>query len=378
MIRHPSNGLSPRASAGGFWVFIMVALAGSAGIECRAADPVSEAVASLAHYEPAPCPVPGDAGYVDSTGTITITGYNDMEEMLQAVNALFAAAHPGFKFRLVLKGTATAAPALMHGVSAFAPMGAEFSAIEMVPYKFLVGAEPLPFRVAHCALNARGKSAMGAADLPPGAEKPTGDTAAPIGIFVNASNPLDRLTLDQVARIFSAGSPGGDITGWAQLGLTGNWTARAIHPCGVIEEAAAGIAAEMLKNHLAGRPFPQDYDGYGQSLEVINRVRDDPAAIGFASGNLARPGVKLVALAEREGGYYSSLTAADVIAGKYPLDRYLYIYVRRAPGQSWDPFVREYLRLVLSREGQQAIAQAPPGYLPLNAQEVAEELAKIR
>ncbi|MEO6874374.1 MAG: substrate-binding domain-containing protein, partial [Opitutaceae bacterium] len=333
----------------------------------QTADPVADALSALPHYEPAPCAVPADAGYVDATGTITITGYNDMAEMLQAVDALFVAAHPGFKFHLVLKGTATAAPALMHGVSAFAPMGAEFSAIERVPYRWVVGAEPLPFRVAHCALNARGKSAVEAANLPPGAKKPTGDTAAPIGIFVNPSNPLSRLTVGQVAQIFSTGAPGGDITSWGQLGLTGPWARRAIHPCGVFEEAAAGIAAEMLKNHLAGRPFPPEYDGYGQSLEVINRVQDDPAAIGFASGNLVRPGVKLIDVAASVDGYSSSLTPADIIAGKYPLDRFLYIYVRRAPGKSWDPFVREYLRLVFSQEGQRAIANAPPGYLPLNA-----------
>jgi phosphate transport system substrate-binding protein len=365
------------ALAGGARVLAGVVLAVTAAPGVQAADPVDEAVSALPHYEPAPCAVPADAGYVDATGTITITGYNDMAEMLQAVNAVFVAAHPGFKFHLVLKGTATGAPALMHGVSAFAPMGAEFSAIERVPYEYLVGAEPLPFRVAHCALKARGKSAEETVKLPPGAEKPTGDTAAPIGIFVHPSNPLARLTLEQVARIFSTGAPGGDITSWGQLGLTGPWAGRAIHPCGVFEEAAGGIAAEMLKNHLAGRPFPPEFDGSGQSLEVINRVRDDPAAIGFASGNLARAGVKLIALTEHAGGEYESLTAADVIAGKYPLDRYLYIYVRRVPGQSWDPFVKEYLRLVFSQEGQRAIARAEPGYLPLNAHEVAEELAKI-
>jgi phosphate transport system substrate-binding protein len=65
------------------------------------------------------------------------------------------------------------------------------------------------------------------------------------------------------------------------------------------------------------------------------------------------------------------------VSGNYPYDRYLYIYIRRAPGEPLYPFVKEYLRLVLSRDGQQAIALALPEYLPLNVREIKEELAKI-
>ena len=65
------------------------------------------------------------------------------------------------------------------------------------------------------------------------------------------------------------------------------------------------------------------------------------------------------------------------MAGRYPLDRHLYIYLRRVPGRPIDPFVREYMRLVLSREGQAAIAAAAPHYLPLNVREAAAERAKL-
>jgi phosphate transport system substrate-binding protein len=71
-------------------------------------------------------------------------------------------------------------------------------------------------------------------------------------------------------------------------------------------------------------------------------------------------------------------TNADIRAGRYPLERYLLIYIRRTPHEPVDPFVAEYLRLVLSRDGQQCIASAPPGYLPLNAAEAAREQRKLR
>src|SRR6266404_1303069 len=175
---------------------------------------------ALPAYVPQAVAPPLHASYVLRDGSIAIVGYNDMDGMFSNLNALFTRAHPDFKFTMLLNGTATAAPALTHGVSAFAPMGAEFSAFELETYRSIVGSEPLPIRVAHCALNPRARS-------------------APIGIYVNKSNPLDRLTVAQVARIFSTGSPGGDLTSWGQLGLKSEWARRAIHPYGIAEEAAA-------------------------------------------------------------------------------------------------------------------------------------------
>ena len=300
---------------------------------------------------------PKNAGYVLRDGSVAIVGYNDMSGIFANLNALFIRAHPGVAFKMQLKGTATAAPALTLGVSAFAPMGAEFSEMELEAYKSFVGASPMLIRVAHCSLS---PSAL----------------SAPVGIFVNKANPIQELTVEQVARIFTTGGPGGDFKSWGQVGLKGEWARRPIHPCGIAEEAAAGLAAFMLRK-MGGRPFAPDYDQFAQSSQVVKRVGEDPLAIGFASGNIVTGEAKLLAIAEKEGGPASSLTASEVVSGKYPYDRHLLIYVRRVPGEPIDPFVKEYLRLVLSREGQQAIATAPPSYLPLNAQEVKEELAKL-
>ena len=308
-------------------------------------------------YVPRPTAPLKNARYLLRDGSIAIVGYNDMNEVLANLNAIFVQSHPAFKFHMQLKGSATAAPALTLGVSAFAPTGAEFSAMELESYKSFVEADPMLIRVAHCSVDPRARS-------------------APVGIFVNSRNPIEKLTTAQVARIFTTGSPGGALTQWGQIGLKGEWAARPIHPCGIAEEAAAGLAAFMLKK-MGGRPFTPAYDGFAQSTQVVQRVGEDPMAIGFASGNIATSGTKLLAISEKEGGYFSSVSASDVVNGKYPYDRYLFIYVRRVPGEPIDPFVKEYLRLVLSREGQQAIAAALPKYLPLNVREIKEELAKL-
>jgi phosphate transport system substrate-binding protein len=110
-----------------------------------------------------------------------------------------------------------------------------------------------------------------------------------------------------------------------------------------------------------------------QSAEVIQRVAGDRLAIGFAAINRISPGVKVLAVAGEVGEPPISPTEDMIRSGRYPLDRHLLIYAR----QPLDSFVREYLRLVFSREGQEAIAGDSLGYIPLSAPEVAQEAAHL-
>lgn len=277
---------------------------------------------------------------------LTIVGYNDTSAIFQSLNALFRHTHPSVEIKTQLKGTATAAPFLTLGLSDLAPMGAEFSNMELAAYRSFTGTDPVSIRIAHCSLD---PSAL----------------SAPVGIYLNRANPLQNLTASQVARMFTAGNRDGDLTRWGQLGLTGDWAARPIHPAGIAEEAAAGLSAFMLQK-WSGRPFTRDYDGLLQSTEVARRVNEDPGSIGFASANIVLPNVKLASIDQ------VALIEPNLTAGKYPYDRYLLIYFRRL-----DSTTADYLRLVLSPEGQQAIAAAAPHYLPLNEPERALELAKL-
>ena len=268
-------------------------------------------------------------------GAIAIVGYNDMAEMIGALDARFASLHPGFQFAPDLKGTRTAPPALAAGVSAFAPMGAEFSARELADYRAVVGAEPLMFRIAHCSLDPRALS-------------------GPLAIIVHRDNPLAALTLPALARIYAEGDP-------------------VLRPCGLKASAALGLF--FRARVLGERPFTADFSGFAQSAEVVAHVAADPHAIGFAALNRAivEPGVKILALAPGEGAPPVAPTRETILAGGYPLDRFLLIYAR-AP---LDPFVREYLRLVLSKEGQKIIGAGSIGYLPLSETEAAAEFSKL-
>lgn len=287
-------------------------------------------------YEPGSVEISSAARYLTLDGAIAVVGYNDMAGMMEALDTRFGALHPGLKFALNLKGTRTGPPALARGESAFAPMGAEFSPEQLAEYRAIPGAGPAPvaFRIAHASVGDKALS-------------------GPLAIIVHRDNPLTTLTLAELAEIFS---------GRASRGL---------HPCGLRPELALG---NFLRERLAlGENIGVGFKGFRQSAEVVRCVAADPLAIGFAAVNRVTPGVKVLAIASDALAAPVALTADNIRAGRYPLDRFLLIYAR----QPLDPFVREYLRFVLSREGQGLIAADALGYLPLNAAEAAAERAKL-
>jgi phosphate transport system substrate-binding protein len=295
----------------------------------------------------------GSESHRTASGVIAIVGYNDMREMLTALDRLFAAAHPGVRFALTLKGTRTAPAALAAGRSLLAPMGAAFSPSELAAYRRQVGSDPVAFRIANDSLDPRARS-------------------APLAVFVPAANPIARLDFAQLQRIFAGGGAG--VT-WGQLGVKGTLAKRPVHPYGLA--AATALGRFMRRHALAERPFDAQFIGLAESPEVVRAVANDPLGIGFAAMNRATPAVRIVPLSRLEGQRPSRGTRAAVIAGRYPLDRQLLIYVRVPPGGRLDPLARDYLRLALSPAGQRAIAAGPLGYLPLSAAQDAAERARL-
>jgi phosphate transport system substrate-binding protein len=289
---------------------------------------------ALPPYEPRPVDAPRGVRYMAGDGAITIVGYNDMAQMIGAIDALFTAAHPGFTFEPILRGTRTAPPALASGESAFAPMGAEFSPDEMAMYRGTTGHEPLVVRVAHASLSPDALS-------------------GPLAIIVHRDNALVSLGLADLADIFAGRST------------------RGLHPVGLTSETALGRF--MRARVLQGGPFAQEFTGFPQSADVVREVARDSRAIGFTAAVRVDADVRVLALAPRPDETPVALTEVNVRAGRYPLDRFLFICTR----QPLEPWLRDYLELVLSRDGQQAIAGGSLGYLPLNAAEAAAERQKL-
>lgn len=291
---------------------------------------------ALPRYEPRAVEPPAPARYVAADGAIAVVGYNDMAEMLRALGARFGELHPGIRFAWDLPGTKAAPAALAEGRSAFAPMGAPMTPPQLADYEKTTHAPPLVFRIAHASLSPRALS-------------------GPLAVFVHRDNPLNSLTLEELAAIFSGGAD-----------------ARGLRPLGVEPAAALGIF--FRERVLRGRPFGAKFVGLAQSAEVVGRVGQDPRAIGFAAAMRATPAVKMLALVPAEGDVPIELTPANVAAGRWPLDRHLLICAR-APLEPW---LAEFLRFVLSRDGQEIIAAGTLGYLPINAAEAHAQSGVLR
>jgi phosphate transport system substrate-binding protein len=336
---------------------LLAGLAASLPLHAAAA-----AEGELQSYAPHAVTVPKDASYVLPDGSIYIVGNDGMKGMLAKFNEIFARTHPGFKFTMLLEGSSTGIGGLTAGVSAFAPMGREAWPTDLSGFREFYDYLPTDLHIGRAGY------------IRPGQKNPP-------AIYVNARNPLAGLTLEQVARIFTRGADKGDIARWNALGLGGDWGKRAIHVYGTRDDG--GLPTSLRIALLGGRQFARSYEPLENFAAVIKAVAADPYGIGLAGWfniEAFSANVKLVPLAAKDGVPYASPTYENVLAGKYPFSPHLHFYVNRAPDKPLDPFIKEYARLVLSKEGQAIIEAEKDGdeaYMPLNRTEVAEQLARL-
>lgn len=209
-----------------------------------------------------------------------------------------------------------------------------------------------------------------------------------IAFYVNDANPLARISLAQIREIYL---PGGKITRWGDLGLGGEWADKAIHVFSVPMADPNGNPLGII-NYLQGRVFRSDRGlrrslyqvdsngpGLGQHMltRIVRQVAEDRYAIGFSGFSFAAPGAKTLALSETDSGPWYAGTHEEVARRLYPLARTIYLGVNRAAGKPLSPIVREFLRYVLSRDGQAVFAQGAEKYLPLTAEVAREQLKKL-
>ncbi|WP_206243617.1 PstS family phosphate ABC transporter substrate-binding protein [Novosphingobium terrae] len=312
---------------------------------------------ALPSYKPKQVTVAPDATYRLPDGSVAEGGAEHVHYILERLNARFTATHPAVRFTDLSKGTTSALPLLTHGRILFGSMGRGIAPLEVKSYAKIVGAPPLEIRIAHTS------------------DDTSQHLATSLAVYVNRANPLTTITREQLSRIMTVGNAQGDLSTWGQLGLPKAWAARAIHPYGTPE--FTGFGTYMQREQLGGRPLAATYEQYGDTDDILERLAADPAGIAVAALGRETPELRQLAIADTPGGPASLGSREDVRAGRYPLGRYLLLYVRRVPGKPVDPLVKEYLRLVLSAEGQAVIAGQEKGYIPLTPAEARAELAKL-
>ncbi|MGH8169268.1 MAG: PstS family phosphate ABC transporter substrate-binding protein, partial [Steroidobacteraceae bacterium] len=204
-----------------------------------------------------------------------------------------------------------------------------------------------------------------------------------IGVYVNKSNPLTSISLRKLDALFSAerrrGYPA-NITTWGQLGLTGSWAERPIHIYGFYWRD--DVTDYFRKLVMRDAPFKPTYMVPGGDMTrstpkvaaaIMSAMAQDPDGISFGNASYMTGQVKAIDLSN--GGVESPFSLSEVASGRYPLQRYLYIYVNRKPGRPLEPLVKEFLRFVLSRQGQSLVSA--DHYLPLPALIDQQEMEKL-
>ena len=321
-----------------------------------------EAELPLLSYHALPASPPKDAGYVLPGGIIRIVGFDDMEDMISRLNALFTQTHPGTKFQYVKSNSYGALYSLMWDSTAFAPMAIDYQS--NLIYTDIVHGPSFAIRVAHGSLTAGAK-------------------LSPIAVVVNKNNPVDSLSIAQLASIFTEPVRRRVYSHWGQVGVKGELSAEPIHPCGLpwsdhypSQDPTFGEYLFMRK--LGGGQPVVNYRMFPTYAAALRNVVLDPLAIGLVAANEVTADVKVISLTGGDLGGPARPDAADIHGGRYPLDRYLYVYGRLVSGKVFDPFVKEYMRMILSKEGQQIVSSDAHGYIPLSPLEGANDLATLR
>jgi len=270
------------------------------------------------------------SGQIKSVGSDTLN--NEMERWAKG----FEAQYPDVKIEIEGKGSATAPPALVEGASQFAPMSRPMSADEVGAFEKKYGYKPAHFRVAADAL----------------------------AIYVNKDNPIPCLTLQQVDQIFSAtrqGSGSRSIDTWGDVGMTGEWATQPIAIYG--RNSLSGTYEFFKKTVLYGGDYKEGVKQQIGSAAVVEGVAHDKFAIGYSGLGYKTDGVRTVPLAAYYGRPCYETTAEATYSGKYPIARYLYIYLNKKPDEPLDPLRAEFIKYILSKDGQTQTEKG--GFFPI-------------
>lgn len=292
----------------------------------------------LAEYKP----VAGVSGSLKSIGS------DSMNNELALWSEGFRKFYPGVKVEVEGKGSATAPAALIEGTAQLGPMSRPMKSEEVEGFKKKYGYEPTAVRTSLDVL----------------------------AVYVHRDNPIKELTLDQVDAIFSKTRKGGsakDLPTWGDLGLKGEWAKKPIQLYG--RNSASGTYGYFKEHALYKGDFKDNVKEQPGSAAVVQAIANDKFGIGYSGIGYMTQGVKAVPLADK-GKKAVPATKESAYAGTYPLGRFLLLYVNKSPSQALDPLRSEFLRYVLSKQGQEAAEKN--GYIALTPDLVKQELTKLQ
>lgn len=293
---------------------------------------------NIPHYEK----VSGISGNLSSIGSDT------MNNLLTLWLEGFKKYYPNVNIQVEGKGSSTAPPALISGTAQLGPMSRDMKQEEIDAFEKKFGYKPTELRVSIDAL----------------------------AVYVNKDNPIEGLSLPQVDAIFSKTRRGGyrtDLTKWGDVNLSGDWNNRGISLYG--RNSASGTYGYFKEFALFKGDFKDQVKEQPGSASVVQGVTEDRYGIGYSGIGYRTSGVLPLPLAKSENDEFHEANYENCLNGKYPLSRFLNIYINKSPNNQLNSLLREFLKFVLSYEGQEVVVK--DGYLPLTSDLVKKELTRL-
>ncbi len=270
------------------------------------------------------------------SGNLSSIGSDTLANLMTLWAEEFKRVYPNVNIQIQAAGSSTAPPALTEGTSSIGPMSRKMKSKEIAMFEKKHGYKPTAIGVAIDAL----------------------------AVYVNKDNPITGLTIPEVDAIFSSTRKCGlknDIATWKDLGITGSLANKNIQMYG--RNSVSGTYGFFKKKALCKGDFKSGVNEQPGSASVVQSVSASLNGIGYSGIGYQTAGVKMVPVAKKPGKKYVLPSHENAINGSYPLARILYVYINKAPNKPLEPVVKEFLTLVLSKQGQSGVAK--DGYIPL-------------
>ncbi|MFT5592105.1 MAG: phosphate transport system substrate-binding protein [Oceanicoccus sp.] len=278
------------------------------------------------------------------SGNVSSVGSDTLANMMTLWAEEFKRQYPNVNIQIQAAGSSTAPPALTEGTSNLGPMSRKMKDKEIESFENKFGYKPTAVPVAIDAL----------------------------AVFVNKDNPIKGLDMKDVDAIFSRTRKCGvakSIDTWGDAGLTGAWSSKKVELYG--RNSVSGTYGYFKKTALCKGDFKNTVKEQPGSASVVQAVSSSVNGVGYSGMGYQTSSVRAVPLSKK-GGDYISATPENAVNGSYPLSRFLYVYVNKKPNKELAPIEREFLKMILSQQGQGIVAK--DGYIPLPAKVVKKTL----
>ena len=282
------------------------------------------------------------------SGNLSSVGSDTLANLMTLWAETFKRSYPNVNIQIQAAGSSTAPPALTEATSSFGPMSRKMKSKEIASFEDRYGYKPTAIPVAIDAL----------------------------AVYVNKDNPVKGMSIPDVDAVFSSTRKcGGDkeITKWGDLGLSGNWKKRDIQIYG--RNSVSGTYGYFKKKALCKGDYKNNVNEQPGSASVVQSVSTSVNGIGYSGIGYKTSGVRAVPLTKKAGGEFVEATPDNAVSGTYPLSRFLYVYVNKHPNKELAPLEKEFVKLILSRQGQEVVIK--DGYIPLPAKVVEKYLGEI-